>query len=162
MCRGDYMSLKELRISKGLTQKQAADFLKIPNRTYSRYETDEQKVDSIKYKYMIDKLNQYGLIDENHGLLDIERIKDICLQVFANYKINYCYLFGSYAKGKATEESDVDLLISTEVTGMQFYGLIEELRENLKKNVDVLNQDQIKNNITLVNEILKDGIKIYG
>lgn len=156
------MSLKELRISKGLTQKQAADYLKIPNRTYSRYETDEQKVDSIKYKYMIDKLNQYGLIDENHGLLDIERIKDSCLQVFANYKINYCYLFGSYAKGKATEESDVDLLISTEVTGIQFYGLIEELRENLKKNVDVLNQDQIKNNITLVNEILKDGIKIYG
>lgn len=156
------MSLKELRISKGLTQKQASIYLGIPNRTYSRYETDEQRVDSIKYKYIIEKLNQYGLVDENHGMLDIEKIKDKCFEIFKNYKINYCYLFGSYAKGNATEKSDIDLLISTEITGMKFYGLVEELRENLKKNVDVLNQDQIKNNSELVNEILKDGIKIYG
>ena len=38
---------------------------------------------------------------------------NICSSVFGNYSIDYCYLFGSYAKGKATEVSDVDLLIST-------------------------------------------------
>lgn len=156
------MSLKELRISKGLTQKQAADYLQVPSRTYSRYETDEQRADSIKYKYMIDRLEEYGLIDENHGLLDVEKIKSKCEQVFKKHKVNYCYLFGSYAKGKATESSDVDLLISTQTSGMKFYGLVEELRESLKKNVDVLNDDQIKNNPQLVNEILSDGIKIYG
>ena len=36
------------------------------------------------------------------------------------------------------------------------------LREGLKKKVDVLDQKQIVNNFELVNEILKDGIKIYG
>ena len=44
----------------------------------------------------------------------------------------------------------------------KFYGLVEELRENLKKKVDVLDQKQIKDNFELTNEILKDGIKIYG
>ena len=57
---------------------------------------------------------------------------------------------------------DVDLLISTEITGIRFFELVEVLREKLKKKVDVLNQLQIKDNYGLVNEILKDGIKIYG
>ena len=82
--------------------------------------------------------------------------------IFKEYRVEYCYLFGSYAKGNATEKSDVDLLVSTEITGMKFFELVEVLREKLKKKVDILNQNQIKDNFTLVNEILKDGIKIYG
>lgn len=156
------MSLKELRTSKKLTQKQASNYLNIPYRTYVRYENDENKNDSIKYKYMLEKLNQYGFIDEEHGILQIDTIKEVCINIFKNYNVNYCYLFGSYAKGTPTEKSDVDLLVCTDTTGMKFYGLVEELRESLKKKVDVLNQEQIKNNDVLVNEILKDGVKIYG
>lgn len=40
--------------------------------------------------------------------------------------------------------------------------MVETLRESLKKNVDVLNWEQLKDNAELVNEILKDSIKIYG
>ena len=81
---------------------------------------------------------------------------------FVKYNVNYCYLFGSYAKGKATPSSDVDLLISADIKGMRFYGLIEEIRTSLHKKVDVLDINQLKDNIELVNEILKDGVKIYG
>ena len=87
---------------------------------------------------------------------------NICSSVFGNYSIDYCYLFGSYAKGKATEVSDVDLLISTSITGMQFYDLVENIREALHKKVDVLNREQLNANPELIDEILKDGIKIYG
>ena len=48
------------------------------------------------------------------------------------------------------------------VTGMRFYDLVEAVREGLRKQVDVLNYEQLKDNPDLVNEILKDGIKIYG
>ena len=75
---------------------------------------------------------------------------------------NYCYLFGSYAKGKATPVSDVDLLISTGLTGLKFYGLVEDIRTALHKKVDVLDVNQLNDNIKLINEILKDGVKIYG
>lgn len=60
------------------------------------------------------------------------------------------------------ESSDVDLLIATPASGMRFYDLVESIREGLLKKVDVLNFEQLHNNPELMNEILKDGIKIYG
>ena len=76
--------------------------------------------------------------------------------------MDYCYLFGSYAKGKAVATSDVDLLISGKVTGLNFYGLVEELRGALHKKVDLLDIKQLLNNEELLNAVLGEGIKIYG
>ena len=69
--------------------------------------------------------------------------------------------FGSYAKGTANDNSDVDLMVKTDISGLKFYDLIEKLREELNKKVDLLNFEQLNNNPDLINEILKDGIKIY-
>ena len=157
-----FMTLKELRKKHKLTQAECAKFLGVPVRTYQNYEKDSVNTRSLKYLYMLEKLRRYDFIDEEHGILSVEKIKSICETVFKEYQVAYCYLFGSYAKGNATEKSDVDLLVSTEITGMKFFELVEVLREKLKKKVDILNQNQIKDNFTLVNEILKDGIKIYG
>lgn len=156
------MTLRELRKNKGITQQQAADFVGVPLRTYSNYENQPQKQTSVKYKYMFDKLYMYGYVDEENGILSLDDIKKACTAVFSEYPVEYCYLFGSYAKGKATPLSDVDLFVYTSVTGLKFFGLIEELRETLKKKVDLLDQRQIEGNFNLTNEILKDGIKIYG
>ena len=156
------MTLKELRKQKKLTQIECAKYLGIPVRTYQNYETDESKSTSMKYEFMIQKLEKFGFIDETHGILTVQQIKDICSDIFANYEIEYCYLFGSYAKGKATESSDVDLLISTPISGIRFFDLVESIREGLKKNVDVLSCEQLNNNPELINEILKDGVRIYG
>lgn len=154
--------LKELRKEKKLTQVQCAEYLGIPIRTYQNYETDESKAASMKYAFMVQKLQEYGFIDEEHGVLTVQQIKDTCADIFKDFDIEYCYLFGSYAKDQASESSDVDLLISTSVSGMRFYDLIEAVREGLKKKVDVLNREQLNDNPELINEILKDGIKIYG
>lgn len=156
------MTLKELRKQKGLTQVECAKYLEIPVRTYQSYETDTSKVGSMKYQFMLQKLGQYGFIDEDHGILTLQQITDTCTDVFSNVSVEYCYLFGSYAKNKATENSDVDLLIATSVSGMAFYDLVETLREKLCKRVDILNREQLKDNPELVNEVLKDGVKIYG
>ena len=156
------MTLRELRKNKGITQQEAAAFVGVPLRTYSNYENDFKKQTSIKYKYMVEKLYTYGYVDEENGVLTLEEIKKSCIRVLSKYPVDYCYLFGSYAKGKATAASDVDLLVYTSLSGLRFFGLVEELRENLKKKVDVLNQSQIMDNFALTNEILKDGIKIYG
>lgn len=156
------MTLKELRKNKKITQAECAKYLEIPLRTYQNYETDISKQGTIKYNFMMQKLELYGYIDEEHGVLTIQKIKEICAEVFADFEVEYCYLFGSYAKGRATEKSDVDLLISTSVTGIKFFDLVESLREALNKRVDVLNQEQLNNNYDLVKEILKDGVKVYG
>lgn len=156
------MQLRELRKMHNMTQAECAKYLGIPLRTYQNYERDDINKNNMKYQFMMSKLEQYGYVDETHGILDIDQIKLICEPILKKYKARYCYLFGSYAKGNPKETSDVDLLIYTEVTGIRFYELVEELRVNLKKKVDLLNQNQIKNNFDLVNEILLYGIKIYG
>lgn len=156
------MTIKELRKKNKLTQKQCAEYLGVPLRTYQNYERDDADTGSIKYRYMFEKLETYVRVDEEHGILTIEEIKAACGRVFADYGVKYGYLFGSYAKGKATDNSDVDIFVSTELSGMKYYELVETLRESLNKKVDVLNQEQIKDNALLLDEILKDGIKIYG
>ena len=156
------MTIKQMRQDKGLTQQKCADYLQIPLRTYKRYESDESKIKAIKHQYIKERIAEYGFIDEEHGILTVEQIKEICKDVFASYDVEYCYLFGSYAKGKATEKSDVDLLVSVPVNGIKFFELVENLRENLKKKVDLLNITQLDNNPTLVQEILRDGVRIYG
>ena len=154
--------LKDIRIEKRMTQQEVADLVGISLRSYKSYENEEEKSGSIKYKYILERLEQINFVDEEHGLLTIEDITRKCANVFQHYEVKFCYLFGSYAKGKETPVSDVDLLISTDVKGLKFYGLVEELRVALKKKVDVLDINQLKDNLELTEEILKDGIKIYG
>ena len=156
------VNLKELRIEKKMTQQEVADFIGISLRSYKSYENDEEKQDTIKYKYIVEQLSKINQIDEETGILELEDIVRKCSKVFAGYEVNFCYLFGSYAKGKATPVSDVDLLISANVKGIKFYGLVEEIRAALHKKVDVLDINQLKDNIQLTEEIFKDGIKIYG
>ncbi|MDE7168434.1 MAG: nucleotidyltransferase domain-containing protein [Clostridia bacterium] len=156
------MTLKELRLKNGLTQAKCAEYLGVPLRTYQNYEKDEGHGSSIKVEFMYDRLQKYGFVDEEHGVLTVEKITKTCKKVFEGVGINYCYLFGSYAKGTATEKSDVDLLVSTEFSGMIFYALVENLREELKKKVDLITKEQLDGNPELLNEILKYGIKIYG
>lgn len=156
------MTLKQRRIDKGLTQAQCAGYLQIPLRTYKRYESKEEKIDPIKYQYIVTRLNEYGLIDEEHGTLTISQIRSECSNIFEQYNVEYAYLFGSYAKGKETERSDVDILVSVEVDGLRFFELAELLREKLRKKVDLLNAEQLEKNPALVREIMRDGIKIYG
>ncbi|MBR2190519.1 MAG: nucleotidyltransferase domain-containing protein [Eubacterium sp.] len=156
------MKLKDLRIEKKMTQQEVADLVGISLRSYKSYENDEDKKDTIKYDYIVEKLEKVNIIDEEHGVLELEDIIETCAKVFERYNVYFCYLFGSYAKGYAKEDSDVDLLIDTDARGIDFYGLIEELRVNLHKKVDLLNMDQLKDNLELTKEILKDGVKVYG
>lgn len=156
------MSLKDIRLRSNLTQEEAAQLLGVTRRTYVNYEAGKIDESSLKYKYVVETLQKATLIDENHGILTIDQIREICGEIFKDYSVEYCYLFGSYAKGKATEKSDVDLLVAMPVDGMKFFELIEVLREELKKKIDLLDIAQLENNPTLVQEILRDGIKIYG
>ncbi|MBQ6133830.1 MAG: nucleotidyltransferase domain-containing protein [Lachnospiraceae bacterium] len=155
-------AIKELRTEKKLTQRQASEILGISLRSYKSYENDADKIGTIKYNYIIDRLSKINPIDEEHGILELGFIEEKCKEVFSEYSVNYCILFGSYAKGKAVGTSDVDLLISSDVKGLKFYGMVEKLRAALHKKVDALNLGQLEGNLELTDEILKDGIRIYG
>lgn len=157
------MTLKEYRISLGITIKEASQYTGVPIRTYIRYENDESYGDKLKrnaiFKILLDKFE----ITPNKGILTLEQIKNMIWSIFEEYgnNIDFCYLFGSYAKGYANENSDVDLCISTNLTGLSFVGLKDKISRILNKNVDLLRLSDLNDNVVLINEIMKDGIKIY-
>ena len=154
--------LKKLRIEKRITQQEAADIIGVSLRSYVSYENDEKKVGTTKYRFLLQEVKKINPIDEENGILSKDDIRKICSSIFSEYEVEYCYLFGSYAKGKATGASDVDLLISSKTTGLKYYELVERLREGLHKRVDLLDYKQLLNNEALLNEVLKEGIRIYG
>ena len=154
--------LKKIRVAKRITQKEAASIAGISLRSYISYENDEKKVGSPKYRFLLLELERINPIDEEHGILSVDDITKACNSIFSDYAVEYGYLFGSYAKGKATAISDVDLLISTKTTGLKYYEMVERLREALRKKVDLLDYKQLLNNEDLLNDVLKEGIRIYG
>lgn len=154
-------TLLQLRNRAGMTQSEAAKLFGVSLRSYQDYENVPAKAETIKYKYFTSRFEKMLLIDEEHGVLTIDQIKEICADVFKRYVVRTCVLFGSYSRGEATGKSDVDLLIDADVHGADFFGLCEELRVNLHKVVDLLDLNQVMINKELLQEILKDGIRIY-
>ena len=159
------MTLLETRKQYNISQKEAAILLGVPVRTYIRYEQDDNYGSELKRQTMISLINDKYEITEEKGLLSIEQIKEKLNFLFdGQYEgvVEFCYLFGSYAKGYAKENSDVDLCVSTSLKGLDFVGLIEDIRVLLHKKIDLIRFDTLNNNLELVNEIMKVGIKIYG
>lgn len=152
------MNLKELRKSSGLTQPEAADLVGVPFRTYCRYEDEPNYVGTFKYNQFMKLLEDYA----KNRVLTVEAIKEAVGDVCARYPTDACYLFGSYAKGKATKDSDVDLMIVSSIEGIEYYDLLGSLEERLSKKVDLLRLETAIQNVKLMNEILKEGVRIYG
>ena len=158
------MELREKRIGYNISQQRAADIVGIPLRTYVRYEDDDNYGDSLKRKAIINAIDECCEINEDKGILSLDAIKTAVKDLFdSEYKgeIEFCYLFGSYAKGYAKDKSDVDLCVSTNLSGLDFAGLSEKLRNVLHKRINLIRLNNLKDNVELINEIMRDGIKIY-
>ena len=91
-----------------------------------------------------------------------EQIRQILYPVFRSYNVKKAVLFGSYAKGLAQEQSDVDILVDSGLKGLAFFGLLEDVVTSLDKNVDLLDSSQIKPFSQVDNEISQNGVVIYG
>ena len=92
-----------------------------------------------------------------------DEIKQRLQPILAEHQIRQAILFGSYSKGTATKNSDVDLLVDSNLRGLQFMGLVEDLREALDdKDMDVFDITHIEPKSRLAEEIRQTGIQIYA
>ena len=78
--------------------------------------------------------------DINNKVLTIKQIKERALPVFKKHGIDEVYLFGSYARGEANNDSDVDIYCEHgDIKTLIDQGYFEdELVESLGKKVDVI------------------------
>lgn len=64
----------------------------------------------------------------------IEEIAERVRPIAERYGVGKIYLFGSYARGEATEESDIDLLVDAEnIHGLEYFGLWDDFERALEK-----------------------------
>lgn len=101
----------------------------------------------------------------------IDELKQKIAPVAEKYSVPAVYIFGSYARGEATDESDVDVLIQREgsiIRGWLMGGFYEELQESLGKELDLVTVEALEQETTMeqspwfAKNIRTDIVKIYG
>jgi predicted nucleotidyltransferase len=82
----------------------------------------------------------------------IDEIADKVQPIAETYDIDTIYLFGSYARGEATEKSDIDLYVEFfKPLGLRYCSFVSEVEECLGKCVDIITKDALYNPATLQN-----------
>lgn len=76
------------------------------------------------------KIEIINIIKKNRNLLEKYEVKTIAL-------------FGSYVRGDATQESDIDLLVEFK----NYIGLLREYKFLFNKNIDLVCKDGLKDKI---------------
>ncbi len=101
----------------------------------------------------------------------LEEIKAKVLPIIQTYRIPALYLFGSYARGDATEESDLDFLVDT--TGTNLTSLLSlgalycDLEEAFNKRVDlitvraIMQDSSMESDVDFRNTVLRERVKLY-
>ena len=125
----------------------------------------------VEDEYVINKLksvtsmNEYirSLIDNDihPSVLSIRQIKEIILPILNKHNIKEVYLFGSYARGEANNQSDVDIYCeSGDIETFIDQGFLEdELVEALGKDVDIVFIGSTMDDY-FKNQLEKDKIKL--
>lgn len=92
----------------------------------------------------------------------IPELQSILFPIFQQNGVKQAILFGSYAKGRATVKSDIDLLVDSGLRGLAFFGLLEDVSTAIDAPVDLLDVSQIEKNSRIDREIRESGVAIYG
>ena len=78
----------------------------------------------------------------------LEELRQSIIPIAEKYDLQAVYLFGSYARNEATEQSDVDILVDrtgSKVKGMfEMGGLYEDLCKSISKEIDLVTEQTLE------------------
>lgn len=90
----------------------------------------------------------------------IEDIKKRVIPIVIKYGINTFSLFGSYARGEATEDSDLDFVMDKgDLRGLQYVSLVQDLEDEFDCPVDVISKGS--SNKIFLEAVSKDEVLLY-
>ena len=93
-------------------------------------------------------------------MLSIPFIKERVALVCKKYPIRKAYLFGSYARGEATEKSDVDIRIEGDIKSFfTLGGIYSDLEDALGMEIDLLSR--LPDSESFRKNISRDEVLLY-
>ena len=98
----------------------------------------------------------------NTKIFTINEVENLVKPIAVKYNVKKKYLFGSYARGEADESSDLDFLVfgGENFKLTMIFSLAEDLREVLKKEVDVFEINEINEGSDFYNTIMKERLLV--
>ncbi len=81
--------------------------------------------------------------------------------VFVSYGIKKAVLFGSVSKGTNTENSDIDIMVDSNLKGLKFLGFLESIKQVVGADIDLIDVSHIEKDSAVEKEIIKTGKVIY-
>ena len=96
-------------------------------------------------------------------MLTVEEIRSKLIPLFEKEPIYKAILFGSYAAGNATEDSDVDIVIDSQgkLLNMDFFGVLHDITELLGKKVDLIELAEVRSDSPILSEIKERGVVLH-
>ncbi len=98
----------------------------------------------------------------SNEVFTIETIVSLVKPIAQKYHVDQIYLFGSYARGEAGINSDLDFLVygGEKFKLTMIFSLAEELREVLEKKVDVFEIHEINPDSEFYSTIMKERLLV--
>jgi hypothetical protein len=102
----------------------------------------------------------------------LDELRGRVAPVAARYGLKAVYVFGSYATGTATEDSDVDLLVDT--AGTQLHSLFSlgalycDLEQALQKKIDLITLSSLEQDARMESDrifraqVERERLKLYA
>ena len=115
-----------------------------------------QKVKKLALSVIAERLE-----NENQKMYLSESDKQKIIKACHKNDISFCALFGSFARGEATEKSDIDLLVQfSKPKGFNWLDAAFEIEDSLGKKVDLVTENGLSPHIR--EYVLKDLQVLYG
>lgn len=94
--------------------------------------------------------------------MEIEEIKKTIEPILLRHQIKRAGIFGSVAQGRASSESDIDILVElgNQISLLEFVGIKYELEDLLGRKVDLVEYQAVKPRLR--HRIMAEEIRIYG
>lgn len=99
-------------------------------------------------------------------------LNNLIKEIYGIFDVSSIYLFGSYAYGNPSKDSDLDICIITDDKSRRKVEIMKIIRKAIAKvqsmPVDLLVyysdefNERAKLNCTLESQILNEGVKLYG
>lgn len=173
------MIINDYLRESGMTKYQLAKKCGLPYGTLNDIITGKTDIAKCTGETLHKVANAVGctvdeLLAERFGTcaFDLNRIKKLIAPIAEKYGLRSVYVFGSYARGEASEDSDVDIMIDRKGSSVHgIFGmnaLFNELKEVLGKEIDLvtvqsLNQaSTLGRNADFAENVIKERVKVYG
>ncbi len=101
-----------------------------------------------------------------HRMLTTVQIQKVVADYFKDKPVKKVYLFGSYARGEANENSDVDLLLeffeNASVNYFTLGGYLSDIKESLSKKVDIVLSGSLRKDRMITKFIEQQKMLLYA